>query len=56
MKTDKIQEKINAFVLRCIGWKYDKEQIIGFTMLNENIFYDEAKERVGKAYQVLKKV
>jgi len=25
-------------------------------MLNENIFYDEAKERVGKAYQVLKKV
>lgn len=39
-----IQQKIEAFILRCFNWGYDEEQIIGFIMLNENLFYDDAKK------------
>ena len=56
MKNDKLQSKIIAFVMRCLGWNYDKEQIIGFTMLDYNIFYNEAKERVENALLEIKKV
>jgi len=56
MKNDKLQSKIIAFVMRCLGWNYNKEQIIGFTMLNYNIFYNEAKERVENALLGIKRV
>ena len=54
MKLDKLQEKIIMFVMRCINWGYDEEQIIGFTMMNYNLFYDEAEKRVKRAYRLLK--
>ena len=54
MKNDKLQEKINAFVMKCIGQKYDQEQTTGFTMFEFQLFYNEAKKRVKTAYQLLK--
>ena len=50
MMKDKLQQKIIAFVMRCINWEYNEEQIIGFTMLNYNLFYNEAKKRVESAF------
>ncbi len=49
MKSDKLQQRIIAFVMRCINWGYDEEQMIGFTMMNYSLFYDEAKKRVENA-------
>ena len=47
--------KIIAFVGKCVGWyHYQKEQIIGFVMLEYNLFYDEAKERVENALSEIK--
>lgn len=54
MEQDKLQAQIDAFVIRCIAWKYNKEQIIGFAMLNYNIFYDEAKKRIESAFSQIK--
>lgn len=49
-----IQQKIEAFTLRCFKWGYNGEQIIGFIMLNENLFYDDAERYFNIAKQRIK--
>ena len=49
MKHNKMQGGIDAYALRARSCGYDDEQIIGFVMLNFNVFYDEAKMRVEQA-------
>ena len=55
MKQDKLQMRIIAFVGKCVGWyQYQKEQIIGLTMIEYNLFYDEARKRVESALSEIK--
>ena len=51
---DKLQAKIEARVLKVFGYAFNEEQLIGLLMLEENIFYDEAKERWDLAKYTLK--
>jgi len=49
----KLQGKISGFVLRN-KQTYNQTQIIGFVMLNENLFYDDAEKLVKDAYKLIK--
>ena len=56
-KEDKLQIKVDVFTGRAIGWyNYDKEQIIGFVMLEFLLFYDKAKEMVEKSLKSIKRI
>jgi hypothetical protein len=55
-KYDKLQARIDAFVGRATGMGLDEEQIIGAVMMEYNIFYDEAKERVKRSLKGIKRV
>lgn len=52
---DKLQAKLEATALKTILSNISQEQLIGLLMLEENLFYDEAKERWQQAVNSLKK-
>lgn len=51
---ERLQAKVDAFVLKHCH-QYDKEQLIGLSMLHFVIFYDDAKNLVAQAFQNLNK-
>ena len=53
---DILQTKIDARVGKCIAYNFNHEQLIGLLMLEDNLFYDEAKARWNQSVKEIKKL
>ena len=51
---DPLQAKIDMRTLKTASYDFNQEQLIGFLMLEENLFYDEAKARWNQAIKGIK--